>query len=654
VQAALAYIRQHESATQAQVQNFLNTQQLDFSRTNPLTGLSINYKHLEPGSVVDIPRGMQYVQPPGAGNASGFVEILHASLRGTGCRWNAPEWLATASGADMAAYTASLTAHAPFVRTATQKQKSYKQAYTRVIKEAIQVAIDYGRLPPETFDIIDIQCEAPSIPAKSEFDEAQANKIRVQGGWKSRQTVQQEEGLDPQRELQNIEEYNRRMGAGEKSSPAPVQEANFNPNEPRDKRGRWTKVGSGGHQEPTDASGKDLATSDPLSPFVSPHAPAALYTATSTEQPAGSAEYYPLAMSGAVHATGSTRNWDEEAVLEALRKADPDMYEFVKKYKFVLQVRDTGWFRHLVLRVGPLFAVQEIDGQKRNVLQIPDYLDSTEAAMHIAFWLEHDCKEYKEWSEARQGPPKLTAVTDQDKKPTAWAKYVGSAPTPMESQRREAERIAAKFGKELPSNWALKWFGPQTEETGLIWDVLQAVVGPFASAKMAKANINAAVQSAKPSTRPNVTLVKPPLVNVKGTAENPHEPGQATRLGQFLGGGEFEFAPKGTQGVDGVFRPINSPSREVPVSLKSFDRVEKIGGLLKEVSRNANQIQKEGRSGVTLYAEPTNFRADQLAEFAKKGPLYKNVVQEGIITRIIFKAQDGFVEITPKGVEVHK
>jgi hypothetical protein len=241
VQAALAYIRQHESATQAQVQNFLNTQQLDFSRTNPLTGLSINYKHLEPGSVVDIPRGMQYVQPPGAGNASGFIEILHASLRGAGCRWNAPEWLATASGGDMAAYTASLTAHAPFVRTATQKQKSYKQAYTRVIKEAIQVAIDYGRLPPETLDIIDIQCEAPSIPAKSELDEAQANKIRVQGGWKSRQTVQQEEGLDPQRELQNIEDYNRRMGTGEKPSSGPVHEANFNPNEPRDERGRWTK-----------------------------------------------------------------------------------------------------------------------------------------------------------------------------------------------------------------------------------------------------------------------------------------------------------------------------------------------------------------------------------------------------------------------------
>jgi len=34
---------------------------------------------------------MQYVQPPGAGNASGFIDILHATLRGAGCRWNGPE-----------------------------------------------------------------------------------------------------------------------------------------------------------------------------------------------------------------------------------------------------------------------------------------------------------------------------------------------------------------------------------------------------------------------------------------------------------------------------------------------------------------------------------------------------------------------------------
>src|SRR5262249_18837854 len=122
-------------------------------------------------------------------------------------------------------------------------ERSYIQAYKRVIKQAIGVAVDYGRLPPEVFDLLDIQVEAPSIPYKSALDEAQANQIRVQGGWKSRQTVQQEEGLDPEREMQNIEEYSRRMGQADKEGPAPLQEANFNPNEPRDWHGRWTKFG---------------------------------------------------------------------------------------------------------------------------------------------------------------------------------------------------------------------------------------------------------------------------------------------------------------------------------------------------------------------------------------------------------------------------
>ncbi len=106
------------------------------------------------------------------------MEILHASLRGASCRWNAPEWLVTGSGADMAAYTSSLTAQAPFVRTAMQKQLSYKKAFTRVIKQAIATAVDFGRLPEEVVEVLDIQCEAPSIPYKSALDEGQANQIR--------------------------------------------------------------------------------------------------------------------------------------------------------------------------------------------------------------------------------------------------------------------------------------------------------------------------------------------------------------------------------------------------------------------------------------------------------------------------------------------
>ena len=159
----------------------------------------------------------------------------------------------------MAAYTASLTAHAPFVRSATQKQNAYKKVFTQVLWEAIEYAIDYGRLPMDTPHLVNIQCEAPSILAHDERDEAQANQIRVTGGWKSRQTVQQEEGLDPEQEMQNIEAYNERFGQGGsgaqggKPGPVTVQEYNFDPSQPRDRFGKWRKsvVASGLNLHPS-------------------------------------------------------------------------------------------------------------------------------------------------------------------------------------------------------------------------------------------------------------------------------------------------------------------------------------------------------------------------------------------------------------------
>jgi hypothetical protein len=126
-----------------------------------------------------------------------------------------------------------------------------------------------------------------SVPYKSALDEAQANQIRVQGGWKSRQTVQQEEGLDPEREMQNIEEYNRRMGATEKQGPAQVQEANFNPNEPRDWRGRWAKASG-----LADDAVRELLSKDQLDVPRSPTPPEQLYTAA-YEAPPEAAERSP-------------------------------------------------------------------------------------------------------------------------------------------------------------------------------------------------------------------------------------------------------------------------------------------------------------------------------------------------------------------------
>ena len=55
-----------------------------------------------------------------------------------------------------------------------------------------------------------------------------------------------------------------------------------------------------------------------------------------------------------------------------------------------------------------------------------------------------------------------------------------------------------------------------------------------------------------------------------------------------------------------------------------------------------------------LYGEPIQFTAEQLADFAKNGPLYRNIVREGVYNKVILKASDGIVEITAEGVKIIK
>ena len=255
VQAAIAQIRQWETATQSAVQNFANSQ-TDYSRTNPVTGAQNNFHEVDPGAIVDVPRGMTYVPPPGS--APGAMEahevILHVQLRAAGVRWNAPEWLATSSGADMAAYTASLTAENPFVKTSVRYQDQYEEAFTQVITRAVQVAIDAGRLPPDTLKRVDIQCEGPSIEAKNELQEAQANTLRIQGGWKSRQTVAQEEGLDFELEMSNMDEYQERFG-GLVGAPGNEQPPE---NDDEDEEGKDENKDKGGQFESTPAPATSL------------------------------------------------------------------------------------------------------------------------------------------------------------------------------------------------------------------------------------------------------------------------------------------------------------------------------------------------------------------------------------------------------------
>jgi predicted double-glycine peptidase len=225
IQASIPGIREHQAVTKGEVEDF-TASIAQTTEIDPLTAQERNVQKVNAGDWLDVPQSVKYIQPPGYANAEAFISILHAGLRGAGVRWNAPEWLATASGAEMAAYTASLTAESPFIRRVIRAQKGQTGCFKRsqwialenycavrggvlVRRKGVVIKMDFDDLRRAG---LTIQVEAPSPKVRDVMEEAQANQIYVSMGAKDRQTVSMELGLNPDDVIAANEEYQERTG----------------------------------------------------------------------------------------------------------------------------------------------------------------------------------------------------------------------------------------------------------------------------------------------------------------------------------------------------------------------------------------------------------------------------------------------------------
>jgi hypothetical protein len=210
VQSAIAAVRQHDAASSSQVETFAQSA-IDYSMQLPFGGRQQDYSRIDAGSFLDIPKGMNYIPPPGAINASAHLSIYEALLRAAGTRHNAPEWLVSGDASNNN-YASSLTAESPFLRNCQRLQSFMKRPFLRVITEAVKNAIDAGRLPKDTLKLVEIVATPPTVETRNRGEEASANQVYSGLGVKSRQTIAQEIGLDWEREAKEIEAYNERFG----------------------------------------------------------------------------------------------------------------------------------------------------------------------------------------------------------------------------------------------------------------------------------------------------------------------------------------------------------------------------------------------------------------------------------------------------------
>lgn len=92
LQAAIALIRKHESATRSEVESYLDRER-DLLVTNSATGRETRYQQMGAGTVIDAGPGVSYEAPVSSVNAGNNVAVLQAELRAAAARLQMPEYM---------------------------------------------------------------------------------------------------------------------------------------------------------------------------------------------------------------------------------------------------------------------------------------------------------------------------------------------------------------------------------------------------------------------------------------------------------------------------------------------------------------------------------------------------------------------------------
>jgi hypothetical protein len=222
IQASLALIRQHTGTPKDVVQEFADSV-ADYDRPDVFTGGRESVESFRPGKILDIPDSIQFALPSFGANQQAFIPVVQAVLRSIAVKWNAPEWL-TSGDASNNNYASSLTAESPFVKGIKSEQRTvYAPFYLCVVWRAVEIAARAGKVVTpdgrvwgwqEIRRLVDIQATPPTVETRDKGQEAQQNQTYVGMGVKSPQTVQGELGLDPDKEMAQIEEWRKRFGSG--------------------------------------------------------------------------------------------------------------------------------------------------------------------------------------------------------------------------------------------------------------------------------------------------------------------------------------------------------------------------------------------------------------------------------------------------------
>lgn len=206
INAAIAGIRQHaEGTTQSTVESMVRGS-ATATYERPIQGGTRNtaVQNIAPGTIKDIPKGMEWLAGPmGTLAQPVYVEVDAHLLRIIGTRWSMPEFL-VAGDASNSNYASTLVAESPFVKYCEHSQQFYAQRFERLLWKALgliqkTIAGNWRQI----CQTVEINAEYASPASRDKLQQAQCNQILVDAGIMSKRTWANDSGLDYDEELQN-------------------------------------------------------------------------------------------------------------------------------------------------------------------------------------------------------------------------------------------------------------------------------------------------------------------------------------------------------------------------------------------------------------------------------------------------------------------
>jgi capsid protein len=199
IQSAIAIIRKHRSATAAGLEQFV-AGQADLTAARPGGGTS-HFRRFAPGTILDALAGTEYEFPAAGIDAARYVTVLQAELRAIASRLVMPEFMLS-SDASNANYSSTMVAEGPAVKMFERLQHEMLEDDRDVMRRAIVHAVASGRLPAESFDMVEVLGTPPTLGVRDRLKDAQADQILVRNGAMSAATMALRFGLDPEHEGQ--------------------------------------------------------------------------------------------------------------------------------------------------------------------------------------------------------------------------------------------------------------------------------------------------------------------------------------------------------------------------------------------------------------------------------------------------------------------